>query len=184
MNQLFTRAGNFHLDKDGQLVNPAGKEVQGYGKDPVTGLIDINAKLSTIKVPSTTGNSNPTTEFELVFNLDGGAPVGETFTTTVQIYDSLGDVHLGTVNLVKDAVTATQTDWKFDMTIAENELLGFPTTSTNQVQLVHRCGWGYAPGGGYPGLRQQWTTDHPPMWVRLPHHRCQRLRTYRYPPRE
>ena len=135
VNQLYTRAGNFHLDKDGQLVNPTGKEVQGYAKDPVTGIIDINSKLRTIKVPSTTGNLKATSEFELVFNLNGADAVGSVFSTTLQLYDSLGDAHLATVDFVKDSVTATQTDWKFDMTIAENELIGFPPTSTNRISL-------------------------------------------------
>ena len=31
-NMFYTRAGNFHFDKDGQLINPEGYMVQGWGQ--------------------------------------------------------------------------------------------------------------------------------------------------------
>ena len=134
--QVYTRAGNFHIDAEGNLVTPTGHNIQGYVKDPNTGLIDTNGALGTVKIPSNTGNSNATSKFELALNLDAGAAVGATFTTTVQVYDSLGKAHLASVDFVKDAVTATDATWKFDVTIAEKELTGIPATSTNRYSLL------------------------------------------------
>ncbi len=134
--QLYTRAGNFHVDAEGTLVTPTGHKVQGYVRDPVTGLINTNGALADIKVPSNTGNSNATSEFELALNLDAGAAVGATFTTSTPIYDTLGQSHVATVDFVKSAVTATSATWTFDITIPESDLTGIPATSTNRYSLI------------------------------------------------
>lgn len=134
--QLYTRAGNFHVDAEGALVTPTGHKIQGYVRDPTTGLIDTNGSLGDVKIPSNTGNSNATSQFELALNLDAGAAVGGTFSTTVQVYDSLGKAHLASVDFVKAAVTATDSTWKLDITIAEKELTGIASTSTNRYSLL------------------------------------------------
>src|SRR5204862_1882222 len=36
----YTRVGNMHLDAGGNLVSGAGSNIQGYSRDPVTGLIN------------------------------------------------------------------------------------------------------------------------------------------------
>ena len=145
--QLYTRAGNFNLDADGQLVTPTGHRVQGYSKDPVTGVIDVNAKLSTIKIPSM-GNSVATSEFELIFQPGCSAAVGSTFSTTLQVFDSLGEVHLATVDFVKDSVTATGSDWKFDITLPHKEFFGVAPTSTNKFSLFTGAIATTPPGAG------------------------------------
>ena len=119
VGQLYSRAGNFHVDAEGNRVTPTGYKIQGYVKDPTTGLIDLNGSLGNVKIPSNTGNSNATSQFELALNLDAGAAVGGTFSTTIQLYDSLGKAHLASVDFVKSAVTATESTWKFDITVAE-----------------------------------------------------------------
>ena len=134
--RLYTRAGNFQVDGDGNLMTSTGHFIQGYGKDPVTGIIDTAGGLSNVKIPKTTGNSNPTSNFELTFNLDNAAAVGTGFSTTVQIYDSVGQVHLASVDFVKDAVTATETSWKFDITIPHKKFTGVAQTSTDKFSLI------------------------------------------------
>src|SRR5438874_12702930 len=49
--QFYTRAGNLRLDADGNLVTQSGENVQGYRRNPTTGLIDSNLGLTSLKVP-------------------------------------------------------------------------------------------------------------------------------------
>ncbi len=91
--RFYSRAGEFTFDRNGDLRNPDNLAVQGY---PVTGVAP-NGTLSLgsmgdISVPSS-GVSPPmsSTEFNAEINLDAGASPGTMFTSTVTIYDSLGN---------------------------------------------------------------------------------------------
>jgi flagellar hook protein FlgE len=85
---FYTRAGQFHLDKNGDLVNPAGYVIQGYE-------IDANGNLGLLTDVSIPGERisppSPTDFFSIDLNLDNGAAVGDTFSPTVTVYDSLGN---------------------------------------------------------------------------------------------
>lgn len=133
---FYTRAGNFSTDADGNLVNPTGHQVQGWVRNPVTGAIDTNGPLTGIRIPTTTGFSTPTSEIELAFNLDASAPVGATFSTSVQLYDSLGASHLARIDFVKTTVSAGESRWDFDITVPHNEFDGIPATSTDRLSLI------------------------------------------------
>ncbi len=132
---FYTRAGNFQVDADGRFVNSAGLAVQGYLRNPTTGLINVNAGLQDIRMPAGLGNSTATSLMELAVNLDASAPVGTKYATTVQMYDSLGDVHLATVSFQKDTIGA-DSRWKFDVTVPHNEFTGIAATSTADFSLV------------------------------------------------
>ena len=132
---FYTRAGNFQVDADGNLVNSAGLAVQGYLRNPQTGLIDRNSGLRDITMPTGLGNSTATSLMEFAINLDAGAPVGTQFATTVPMYDSLGDVHLATVSFQKDSIGA-DSRWKFDITIPHKDLDGIAATSTDDFSLI------------------------------------------------
>ncbi|MFJ8234356.1 flagellar hook-basal body complex protein [Ureibacillus sp. NPDC094379] len=51
-NTLYTRAGNFYMDKDGYLVNSDGKYLVGYSKDINTNTNDTNFPVATDNVES------------------------------------------------------------------------------------------------------------------------------------
>lgn len=133
---FYTRAGNFSIDADGNLVDPSGFRVQGYTRDPNTGLIDTSGLLSDVRIPASTGFSNPTGAIELALNLDAAAPVGEVFNTSIQVYDSLGEPHVATIRFVKDSVVAGETRWNFDVTMPHRDFEGIPSTSTDQFSLI------------------------------------------------
>lgn len=111
---FYTRAGNFSLDKDGALVTPDGFSVQGYTQtDPVTGAIIANGQPTDIVVPA--GVLRPpaaTTSFRTQSNLDVNAPVGATFDSPIQVFDSLGTSHVMNVSF-----TRTATGWNFAITV-------------------------------------------------------------------
>lgn len=107
----YTRAGQFHPDKLGRLINPEGYTVQGFQVDetgrPVGGLGDIILGDGVSAAPTVTST------LTLTANLDAGSttPKAEwpggagddasqqawlaasNFSTSVTIYDSLGQAH-------------------------------------------------------------------------------------------
>ena len=133
---FYTRAGNFSVDADGQLVAATGHAVQGWVRDPTTGVIDTSLTLANIRLPVATAGANPTANFELAFNLDAAAPIGAKFAMTTQLYDSLGKAHLATVSFIKNGVSATETDWKFDVTVPHKDFTGIAATSTDNYSLI------------------------------------------------
>ncbi|MEI6387230.1 MAG: flagellar hook protein FlgE [Spirochaetota bacterium] len=105
---MFTRAGDFGLDKDGKLVNPgSGLNVQGWLAKAVNGrdVITTSGQLQDITIP--VGSKDPahaTQKVDLACNLDKRTPEipqGSNADTTEQgtwrieekLYDSFGQVH-------------------------------------------------------------------------------------------
>ncbi len=86
--EYYTRAGAFHLDNAGNLVDVNSYKVQGYnlaGSDPDT-IADIS--LSGVQsVPSTT------TTASYGVNLNSATATGANFNASQTVYDSLGAVH-------------------------------------------------------------------------------------------
>ncbi|HUV49850.1 MAG TPA: flagellar hook-basal body complex protein [Anaerolineae bacterium] len=86
--EYYTRAGAFHLDNQGYLVDVNGYKVQGYnltGADPYTPL-----DISLANVQSTPA---ATTSIGVGANLNAEAVDGETFNASQTAYDSLGGIH-------------------------------------------------------------------------------------------
>ena len=90
---FYTRAGAFNFDDLGNLINPDGLIVQGYEAANVNpdGTFTLGS-ITDINVPqASTTPPQATTEFRMDLNLDAGASVGDTYTTTLTAYDSLGN---------------------------------------------------------------------------------------------
>jgi flagellar hook protein FlgE len=120
----YTRAGNFSFDRNGALVTPDGYKVQGYTQiDPATGEVITTGSPTDIVVPP--GVLRPpvaTTQYGAISNLDADAPVGSTFTSTVEIYDSLGAAHVMTTTYTKTAVNT----WTYEITVPGDEVTPAP----------------------------------------------------------
>jgi flagellar hook protein FlgE len=83
----YTRAGQFHFDERGYLMNPDGLRVQGYEVDSSGNL----GAVADILIPGERmGSPSATTEFSFDINLNAEAAAGDTFTTAQTVYDSLG----------------------------------------------------------------------------------------------
>jgi flagellar hook protein FlgE len=137
-SRVYTRAGNLHLDSDGSLVSENGSAVQGYSRNTTTGQIDPNLGLSSIKIPSGLNDPTPTSLFEIAMNLDAGAADGAQFSSSFQVYDSLGKPHVATVTLEKEITGGATpvTQWHFDITIPNNETAGALATDTDKLSLI------------------------------------------------
>ena len=118
----YTRAGDFSFDADGRLVSSDGDAVQGWTElDPLTGDILTAAQPDEIIIPpGVLRDPTATTSFQALSNLDADAPVGDTFTTTIQIIDSLGAPHLSTITYTNTGPGA----WTYDITVPGAEITG------------------------------------------------------------
>lgn len=91
-NPLFTRAGDFTLDKNGYLVNGAGYYLTGWNVDSA-GVVDKSV-VTPIQVSALLNNPVPTSSSSFVGNLPSSAATNFTSSaSTVQIYDALGNTH-------------------------------------------------------------------------------------------
>jgi flagellar hook protein FlgE len=104
----YTRAGNFSLDSNGNLITQNGMGVMGY---PATGgVVNTNAPLTAISVPvGQVEQPQATSTFNMMTNLDAGSESGTSFPAQVTVYDSLGISHVATVTYTQ---TGTNT-WSY-----------------------------------------------------------------------
>ena len=121
-NRAYTRAGNFGFDADGMMVTADGQPVQGYTAiDPVTGQINSGGAPTNIVIPPGVLRAPvATTSMSSILNLDAAAPVGATFTSSIQVYDSLGVTHVVSLNFAKTAPGA----WTYTATVPDAEVTG------------------------------------------------------------
>lgn len=102
---FYTRAGNFTVDNNGNLVSSSnGYKVQGWMADG-DGEINTNDPVSDLEIPigdSITGQATSSARF--TGNLDSRAEEGTERTTTVEVYDSLGARHTVELNLTRTNV--------------------------------------------------------------------------------
>ena len=119
--RTYTRAGDFSFDSTGMLVTPDGQPVQGYTVvNPATGAIITTGQPSNIVIPpGVLRPPTPTTQFGTVSNLDASAAVGATFTTSVQIFDSLGTPHVATTTY-----TRTAAGWNYSIAVPGVDITG------------------------------------------------------------
>ncbi len=118
----YTRSGDFHVDASGNLVAADGAFVQGYTtRDPVTGAVLPSGPLSNINMPpGTLFPPSATTNLRLVANLDANAAIGDTFSSSVRIIDSLGSDHQLTVTWTNTGPGA----WDYDISLPAVDLGG------------------------------------------------------------
>jgi len=132
---FYTRAGQFHVDKTGFLVNPAGLNVQGWTMETQPdGSAEIIGSIGDIQI----SNSSPpvaSTQATVAVNLDsritdpvsaqqldaawdgtqedGGLAVGVDYEykTSFNVYDSLGNTHELTIFLIELPMTGNGNSW-------------------------------------------------------------------------
>jgi flagellar hook protein FlgE len=129
----YTRAGNFTFNNSGKLVTPDGYFVQGYtATDATTGAIVTTGQPTDITVPPGVLRApTATTSIQTKTNLDNSAAVGATFTTSVQIYDSLGKPHIATILYTKTAASS----WSYEATVPSTEATGTAGTTAGTIRI-------------------------------------------------
>lgn len=118
---FYSRAGAFRFDDDGYLINPEGYRVQGK-------QFDVNGELTPgdatdIRVAGTgLIQGNATSTLTLTTNLDSSEPIiaaafdlanpdTYNYSSSVQVFDSLGNPHLLTTYFTKTANNTWAVNW-------------------------------------------------------------------------
>jgi flagellar hook protein FlgE len=126
--QSLTRAGNFQLSSNGNLITQDGQQVMGYAA--VNGVVNQNSSLTPITIPvGLNEGAQATQNFSVTTNLNSGATVGTAFQTPVQVFDSLGQSHQATVSYTK---TGTNT-WDYAVTLPAGDATATPTNNTGTL---------------------------------------------------
>jgi flagellar hook protein FlgE len=122
---MYTRDGSFSLNSAGQLVTSTGNLVQGWMA--TNGVANPSGPVTNITVPSLTPQPPAATQnMTLTANLNAAAASGTSFSTPIQVVDSLGNTHVLTVNFTETGANA----WSYTVTIPGGDLTG-GTAGTN-----------------------------------------------------
>ncbi|HXW34326.1 MAG TPA: flagellar hook protein FlgE [Acidimicrobiales bacterium] len=116
---LFTRAGHLTIDADGDLATPTGGLIEGWQAN-AQGAIDTNAPTTPITIPSNDViSAQATTQLDVGGNLPAwnGTGTPPVVTTTINAYDSLGNVVPVTLTLT--GVTGTANQWTVQGTVPD-----------------------------------------------------------------
>ena len=144
-SNFYTRAGTFSLDNVGKLVNPAGLKVQGYAAN---GDGTFAASISDVSAPTAALPARATEAVSVTANLDSAATAINTaaivgppavaanpwdpqnpantanFSTTMTVYDSLGNGHTMDVYFRKSDTVANS--WDYHVLAPNAEVVGGP----------------------------------------------------------
>ncbi len=128
---LYTRGGSLTVDRDGNLLTGKGLLVQGWSEK--NGTLTASGPIGPIVVPvGTIRPPKATTSLSFDMNLNAAATAGpppDTFTTSIQVFDSLGSPLVATVNLVK---SATANAWDYSISVPDSAVASpvTPVTGT------------------------------------------------------
>jgi flagellar hook protein FlgE len=115
--QLYTRAGHLTVDANGDLATPTGGLIQGW-QATATGAINTNAPTTGLVIPAgMVMTAQATTALNMSGNLPSwnGTGTPPVVTTTINAYDSLGDVV--PVTLTMTGVAGTPNEWSVAGTV-------------------------------------------------------------------
>lgn len=131
----YTRAGDFSVDANNYLVTADGQQVLGYPAvngvvNTGNGIVPLQLGAGILSPPSATGN------VELTANLDASSTVGDTFSTPITIYDSLGASHTLTATFTNTGANT----WGYSLSIPSTDLnpitSGTPPVTTPQSGII------------------------------------------------
>ena len=128
---LYTRGGNLQVDKNGVLLSPTGEKMQGWVESGGTLATsgppgDMNVPIGTLRPPIAT------TSFSADLNLNAAATAGPpatTFSTSLEVFDSLGASHIISVAFNK---TANPNEWSYALSVPNADVTSpiTPVTGT------------------------------------------------------
>ena len=132
-NSSYSRAGQFNLDANGNIVSPTGLRLQGYQADAAGNI--ITGALGDLVIPTTQVPGTVTTEVDMSGNLSSAEPVltgftsaallldpsnqaNSQFSTGVRVFDSQGTGHDLTMYFSKTAIN----QWTYSVIAPDSEV--------------------------------------------------------------
>ena len=120
----FTRAGTFRLDENNFVVNSSGDNLLGFPVNPDGSSSSVALSTTVpVQIPDSSGSPQATSEVDLRFNLPAGDPPLDptqfdpsdpnTFnaSTSVTVFDTLGDSHIQTFFFINDINAVNSNEW-------------------------------------------------------------------------
>ena len=145
----YTRSGDFTVNSKGQLCTPQGELVMGY---PATnGVVSTTSALTPITVSQAAIlPASATTTFQMNTNLDASSAVGDTFSTPITVYDSLGESHVLSVTYTN----AAPNSWNYSITLpaADTGGTGAATQIASGTLSFNSSGVLTSPTGSVSGI--------------------------------
>lgn len=145
---FYSRAGQFRLDKSNNVVDPTGFKLQGFLAD-TTGTITGN--IGDVALPSTTASPRATTTALVAANLNSATTIGPTFllsnpsgtsnfSTSITVFDSLGNGHLLTTYFTKTAANT----WEYNVVgaLSDIDTTGYHSANQDATLGIVRVGTG------------------------------------------
>ena len=159
LEKSYTRAGQFKLNDDNFVVDSAGGHLLGFPVNDDGSSSSVSLSTATpIQIPTSSGAPQLTTEVDVRMNLPAGDsyitnaplnfdpidPLTYNHSTSVTVFDSLGDSHVMTYYFVKDNPNAVLGPPA--VAAKPNEWLLFTAIDGNTIDLVDPLGDAAADG--------------------------------------
>ncbi len=126
-----SRAGNFSIQSNGDLVTSNGLSAMGY--PAVNGVVNTNAPLTAINIPvGQVQQPQATSSFGITANLDSASAIGTSFPAPITLYDSQGVAYQAQVTFTK---TDTNT-WSYNISVPDQLTASNNTTPTPTTMAV------------------------------------------------
>lgn len=145
----YTRAGDFGVNAQGQLVTVSGQTVMGY--PAVAGVVNQSSTLTPLQVgQSAISPPAATTTMQQQTNLNASAAVGDQFSSPLTVYDSLGAPHVLTFSYTNTGPGA----WTYQITLpaADTGGTGNPTVIASGNLTFDANGNLTSPSGNVTGI--------------------------------
>ena len=149
---LYTRGGNLQVDKAGNLLTSTGEKVQGWVQS--AGVLSTSGPTGDIVVPVGSIKApipSATVSFDLNLNAAASAgPPPETFSTSIEVYDSLGASHVVTVNFSKNT---TANVWDYSLSFPDSDVTSPIAPVTGSITFDSNGHMTDPPAGGpFPAI--------------------------------
>lgn len=148
--ESFTRDGAFTVNSQGELCTAQGQLVMGY--PAVNGVVSNTTALGPINVNQAANiPAQQTSSFSIDANLNAGAAPGDTFSTPLTVYDSLGTQQTLTMTFTNTAPGA----WNYSVTLPASATggTGAPTTLATGALTFDSSGNLTAPASPITGIQ-------------------------------
>jgi flagellar hook protein FlgE len=150
-NTLYTRDGGFQTDPNGFLVTSTGAQVQGWSA--VGNVLNTTGVASSISIAALSEQPPAATaNMTLSMNLDATTAKNGTFSTPIQVVDSLGGTHTLTATFTETASNA----WSYNVTIPGEDTktgtAGTPVSVGTGTLAFDASGNLTTPAAGTPGV--------------------------------
>jgi flagellar hook protein FlgE len=142
---FYTRQGSFNFNRNGFLSDAVGGKVMGYMAD---GFGNLSSKLTPVQISTATVPPVATSMATVAANLDirerpprdefDVARPSQTsnFSSTVPIFDTLGQTHLCTVYFVRERTDEGENKWKYFATMDGKDIKGAKGADENGNPLA------------------------------------------------